>query len=376
VEFRVLGPVEVVHATSPVQFGRRQQRLVLGILALEVNHVVTVDRLIDLLWNDHPPRQARAVLHSRVSEIRGCLGGVGDPDTEVRTVDNGYVLRTPPERVDAFVFRNAVTGWRRLPTLMAARTSLRAALGLWRGPVLGGGLTGSVHVSLCQGLESARLTAIEDLFDIELGLGKHHQVVAEIIEASAVHPTRERLVAQMMRALYRSGRGSEAVTAYDRWRKWLAEELGTDPGNDVRQLYLAILRNDPELDPGSRPPVEITAERDGSREAGPSVPAAGPAEIPARHNLPRAISDFTGRTEVVDRLLVMVATDDVVLIDGMAGAGKTTLAIRIAHLVADRFPDGHLYIDLHGHSEQDPVEPAAGAGPPATPARPARGPHS
>jgi DNA-binding SARP family transcriptional activator len=151
VEFRVLGPVEVVHGDTPVRFARRQQRLVLGILALEANHVVTVDRLIDLLWNDQPPRNARAVLQSRVSEIRAYLGGVDDPDAEVHTVDNGYVLRTAPGQVDALVFRAAAGGWRELPSIEAARDSLRRALGLWRGPVLGGGLPDNVQVSSARG---------------------------------------------------------------------------------------------------------------------------------------------------------------------------------------------------------------------------------
>src|SRR5262249_10038032 len=158
----------------------------------------------------------------------------------------------------------------------------------------------------------------------------------------AAHPARERLFGQMLLAMHRVGRTTEAIGAYQRWRRWLADELGIDPGPSVQNTYVSILRHD-----------DATGT--------PALPALPPLEwsTAVPRLLPRPISDFTGREDPVKRLLDEVLVDSppggVAAIDGMAGSGKTALALHVANLAADRYPDGQLLIDLHGHSEQAPL---------------------
>ena len=239
----VLGPVEVWHAGLPVDLPGRQHRLVLGVLALFQGELVTADRLVDLLWQDHPPRRARASIHSRVSELRASLREFCRSEARLVTRGNGYSLEIPDEQVDARRFRRILAGWRTVGSDSVVRGCLQTAIGLWRGPVLGGELTGAAHAAMCYGLESARLTASEDLFEVELRLGNHQLVADEIVGLVAANPTRERLLGQAMLALYRVGRTAEALQAYDRYRRWLADEFGADPGNALRQIQLTVLRD-------------------------------------------------------------------------------------------------------------------------------------
>src|SRR5690242_14772134 len=231
-ELRVLGPVELWIAGNPLYLARRQQRLIIGILALEANRVVSSSRLVDFLWGSIPPKQARAVIQTRISELRGALQAAGpEPgaDSGISTAADGYVLRVRPEQVDAHNFRYFLEQARAASSDEGAARKLREALELWRGPALGGWLPEHARATLTEGLESARLTAAEDLFEIELRRGNHRIVVDEILALSGANPTRERLAGQLMIALHRAGRSAEAVQAYDRYRRRLADDLGLDP---------------------------------------------------------------------------------------------------------------------------------------------------
>jgi DNA-binding SARP family transcriptional activator len=250
VEIRVLGPVEVLIHGTHLRLAKRQHRLILGVLGIEVNRSVLSDRLIDLLWGDHPPARPRAVLHSRISELRAVLRAT-DTATAHRalvTEHDGYVLRIPAHMVDAHRFRELITHARQLRSDPRLRDTLRQALDLWRGPVLGGWSPTSPNHSLCDSLESARLTATEDLHEAELRLGNHHCIVDELIELSAANPTRDRLTAALMIALHRTGRSAEAVAVYLQRRTWLRSEFGIDPAPPLQQLHIAILRHDPAVD--------------------------------------------------------------------------------------------------------------------------------
>jgi DNA-binding SARP family transcriptional activator len=231
VEVRVLGPVEVLHDGRVLNLARRQHRLLLGILALDVNHVVTTDRLMDLVWAERPPRQARAVIHSRVSEVRAALAGLQTEARDcIRTHGEGYLLDLPAEQVDIHQFHLLLARVRTSGSDEQRRALLRRALSLWRGRMLGGWLPEDSHAVLCRAHEAARLTAAEDLHDVELRLGNHRTVVDEMLGLLAENPGRERLTAQAMLALHRAGRTAEATQIYDFCRRWL---VSCDPVNVI-----------------------------------------------------------------------------------------------------------------------------------------------
>ena len=326
-EIRLLGPVRLDTADGPVGLGPRRRRLVLAVLALEVNRLVPVERLVDLAWPDDPPRTAMHAIRVCVSGLRSVLSaaGVGPDDTAIDTRGGGYLLRTDPGRVDAGRFhallgRAAATNDD--PTKVAV---LDEALALWSGPALSGIAPEETRLRLSRGLEEARLSAVEDRIDARLRLGCHAQVLIELTTAVRAHPGRERLILQLMLALYRNGQAGAALQTYRDARQRLADEFGLDPGEAVQRLEVAILRGDPALQapgPGAAP------ARPGAR--------AVPAQLPA------AVGDFTGRERelaALDELVPGRPGPSTVVVAGMAGVGKTALAVRWAHRVRQQFPD-------------------------------------
>lgn len=373
-EIRVLGPVEAWHRGRSLYLARRQQRLILGILALDANKLVTSDRLIDLLWGEQLPAHARAVLQSRVSELRTALTAHQRPDADATllTRGNGYVLAISPEQVDAHQFRLTAARTSEMASDDEARRSLRKALALWRGPVLGGQLTEGAYAALCQGLEAERLTTAEDLFEIELRLGNHLKVVDELGELATAHPSRERLVVQRLLALHRAGRTAQALHEYDRWRRWLADDLGIDPGTEVQQLHLAILRGDLALTLEARPSSRGPDKADEGQPSRPhdgALPAEGhdafDAAVP--RILPPDIADFTGRAAEIALLTELLVESDrkrvaVAAVTGPAGVGKTALSVHVAYRLIDHFPDGQLYVNLRGFDTDTAADPFEVAG--------------
>jgi len=353
VEIRILGPVELLHEGLPLRFARQQQRLILGILALEPNSTVPSERVVDLLWPDRPPAQARAVVQSRISELRARMrthlpAGL----VEITNRDGGYVLRVDPNAVDAHRFEHLVAQSKGQSD-EHARQTLRHALSLWRGPIMGGSLPEATHRALRIATDSARLTAAEELFDIELRGGNHVEVVDEICALAAEFPSRERLIGQMMLALHRSGRTAEALHGYDRWRRRLADDLGIDPGAAVQSIHLAILKGEAH---GSGDMPEIRAE------VGSPSPLEEPFRVARPRTLPPDIADFTGRDEQIGRLKTLLTSRQgfapaIVAVVGQGGIGKTALAVHVAYLVRDQFPDGQLYANLRGADEEDVADP-------------------
>ena len=240
-EFRILGPLEVVDAGTPLQLSGQKQRALLALLLVDANRVVSTDRIIDALWGEQPPRTAVTSLQNFVSQLRKLLG----PETLV-TKPPGYQLAIASEQLDLERFRRLVDDARQEPPESRA-AKLEQALGLWRGPPLADLEFEAFAQSEIGRLDELRLAVLEDRIEAELEAGRHKEVVGELESLAAEHPLRERLRAQLMLALYRSGRQAEALQIYHDTRRVLVEELGIDPSPSLQQLHGAILRQDPGL---------------------------------------------------------------------------------------------------------------------------------
>jgi DNA-binding SARP family transcriptional activator/streptogramin lyase len=253
VEFRILGPLEVVGGADGVSLEAPKVRVLLGVLLLHPNEVVSLDRLIDELWGERPPATSAKVVRTYVSQLRHALGAEA-----IETRAPGYVLLVGDGALDATTFRQLVTQAR---ALAASGDQDRAggvyaeALALWRGPPLAGLLFESFARNEVEQLNEERLLAMIDLTDVELELGRHEQVVPELETLVRQHPLRERLRAQLMLALYRCGRQAEALAVYRDARRMLVDEFGLEPGRDLQALEQSILAHDPHLQAPPRPRV-------------------------------------------------------------------------------------------------------------------------
>jgi DNA-binding SARP family transcriptional activator/tetratricopeptide (TPR) repeat protein len=346
-EFRLLGPVEVWTDDRQLPIGGSLQRRLLAALLLHANRVVATERLIELLWGPQPPKTARADLQGRISNLRRVLASAGD---RLSFRPPGYALSVAPAELDLHEFmRLADEGRHRLAVgdVEEASLALAAALALWRGPPLDGveGLGAEAAR-----LEERRLAALEDRIETDLRLGRHGTLVAELTALVAEQPIRERLRGHLMLALYRSGRQAEALAAFRELRGRLVEELGVEPSPPLQRLHERILATGPELDaPAVVSPSGVAQPlSNGSR----APPTTGPAPVPSQ--LPPGVWELTGRTEEIASLraplLAAGAADGPVVcaVSGKAGSGKTTLAVRVGHELIPSFPDGQLYVNLHG----------------------------
>ncbi|UKD56946.1 tetratricopeptide repeat protein [Amycolatopsis sp. FU40] len=341
-EFRLLGPVEVWRGPDRLAVSGRHQLSVLAALALCPGRAVSVGALVDAVWEGDPPTSARRQVIKLVSRLRGALGEV------IATCPGGYLLDAEADQVDVGVFDSSIASARRLSATdpAGAAEAVREALRLWRGPALSG-VTPCLTAQATR-LAESRLAAVEDGIEWGLAAGGHAALVAELAPLVTEHPLRERLVGQLMLALHRSGRSTEALEVYRRIREQLADDLALEPGAQLQRLHLAILRND-------------------SAAAAPvPQPEASPGGAVPRQ-LPCAVAGFTGRASQLKELTGLLDREGVVVIsaiNGTAGVGKTALAVHWSHQVADRFPDGQLYVNLRGF---DP------GGPPVRPAEAIRG---
>lgn len=351
--YRILGPLEVCNGLGrefKVPPGRQQ--IVLGALLCEANRVVSMDHLIDATWEDDPPPTARTQIQICVSSLRRDLARIGCDEAIITRVP-GYLLQVASGQLDSQVFAQLTAEADALAgagELNHAADTFRQALALWRGPTLGG-IISRVLAAKGTHLDETRLITLESCLDLELRVGRHHRMVAEMGRLVAEHPLRERLRGLLMLALYRSGRQAEALEVYRVGRGLLIDELGLEPGEDLRGLEAAILADDPalRLEP---PPVSMT-------QMPPAV-----ADKLAPFQLPADISDFTGRAEWIAEAehLLAGATDRratrVLVLVGKPGVGKSALAVHIAHrLFEQHFPDGQLYSDL-GETRTQPVTAA------------------
>jgi DNA-binding SARP family transcriptional activator/tetratricopeptide (TPR) repeat protein len=314
VEFLLLGPVQVFDGPRRVALGGAQAAKALVALVLADGRVVPAPALVEVLWDGEPPASAGHQVHKLIAGLRRRLPGL------IETDGPGYRARLDGSTLDVARFGD----------LAGARTvgSLQAALELWRGPALAGVDSRALRAAAV-GLEEQRLAAVEALAELRLAAGDAAAVAAELPALVTEHPLRESLRRQLMVALYRSGRQAEALNVYAQTRTLFAEELGLDPGPQLVRLQQQMLRADPALEL----PVGTTAV--------------------ARHapnTLPYDLPDFAGRQGDLDRLVGAAGAVVISAVDGMAGIGKTALAVHAAHRLAERYPDGQLFCDLHAHT--------------------------
>jgi DNA-binding SARP family transcriptional activator/tetratricopeptide (TPR) repeat protein len=344
VQFRVLGPVEIEVDGELLVLPRRRERCLLAVLLLDLDRVVSANRLAHLLWDGHPPEQARRTVQSHVSRIRALLAaGAAGRGVTLASVGAGYRLTVDPSAVDAHRFRSMLDAAAPIVDPAARVARRRAALDLWRGPALDNAASGWLRDRLCADLEERRLAATEDLMADSLALRREREVLPELAHLSRLHPDRERLVELHMRALHRTGRKVEALEVFARTRAYLADELGLDPGTALREVHREILQDQPSL----------------------PAPSIAPGPVPRQ--LPADVPGFIGRAAYLDQLDAILPTSEdagtpvmITAIAGTAGVGKTALAVHWAHRVADRFPDGQLYVNLRGFDPSgSPMEPAA-----------------
>jgi SARP family transcriptional regulator, regulator of embCAB operon len=244
-EYRILGPVEVLHDGERVPLDGLKQRTVLAALLVSGDRLLADAELSDLLWGERPPATVNAQIYTYVSRLRKALG----PSVTFVRVSQGYLLRIGMCRFDAADFGT----WQRRgeEALRAGRfeesaACLRSALAQWRGPALAGASEFLVAAE-GPGLEEARVSALESRIEADLALGRHTQVLPELISLVRVHPLRERFRAQLMTGYYRCDRQADALSLYDQGRRVLADELGVDPGRMLRGVHQAILSADPDL---------------------------------------------------------------------------------------------------------------------------------
>src|SRR5947209_8435410 len=290
-EFRVLGPLEVVDGDSVIALAGAQRAL-LALLLLSANEVVSADRLIEELWGEQTPDSGRTALQVRVSQLRKALGEAGGL---VTTRAPGYVMRVETEQLDLTRFERLV-GEADAAAPSVAAFKLREALALWRGPPLADFAFESFAQPVIARLEELRLVAIERRIDADLALGRHAEVVPELESLATEHPLRERLHEQLMLALYRSGRQADALAAYRRTRLRLIEQLGIEPSPALRLLEQAILRQDPSVGLGGRVPA-LGAVGDGRRS-----PIGTPETSQPANGLPNEASSFVGRARELSEL--------------------------------------------------------------------------
>ncbi|MFD0597164.1 BTAD domain-containing putative transcriptional regulator [Catellatospora coxensis] len=241
-EVGVLGPLVVERSGEPVAIPGGRARKLFGFLLIHAGSAHSVEMLTDLLWDGHPPRTASTALHGYVSRLRKALGG-----EVLHTAAGGYQLALEPEQTDSGRFV-ALTGVAQAsPDELRRSALLRQALAMWRGPALDTYRFEHFAQAEIAALEERRLCAVEEAIEADLNLGRHGALVPELQRLVRRHPQRERFWAQLMLALYRAGRQVDALAAYRRARSWMAEELGIEPGPQLRWLEQAVLRQDAGL---------------------------------------------------------------------------------------------------------------------------------
>jgi DNA-binding SARP family transcriptional activator len=348
--FRILGPLRVRDGAHWISIRAAQQRLVLAVLLIEAGKVISTDRLVDEIWGEQPPGTAAATVRGYVYALRRTLGG--GTHGPLLTRGNGYELAVADDDVDARVFERSVdSGIRAIAAgdRGGALTRLSEALALWHGHVLADVPPSATVAAEANRLEQRRLTAMEERLGALLDLGRHAETVDELTRVVAEHPLRERLQGQLVLALHRCGRRAEALATYRRAHRMITDELGVAPGVELRRLHQAVLADEPHL---------VAPGRRGGRHH-----RVTPAQLPGE------VTAFTGRELPLRQLDVLLPHEDdldgdagssapgIATIVGTAGVGKTALAMRWAHRVRRRFPDGQLYVNMHGHAAGPPMRP-------------------
>ena len=357
--FGLLGPLCVRSDDADLPVPAARHRVLLAALLVHAGRVVPVDALEEVVWDGTPPPGARITLRSYISRLRQELGLA--PGCRILTRSPGYLIEATEDEVDMLRFEALCRSGAvavRSGSWQQASADLSQALGLWRGTPLMDIPSQFLQREEVPRLEDLRVQALEDRFDADLHLGKHHELIADLQHLADAHPLRERLRALLMLALYRGGRQADALAAFRQGRRLLMDELAVEPRTQLRTLYQRILDGDPALEAptstGAAPGTEAEAALGG-----------GPVALGLPRQLPPVTRHFTGRAGDLAALHSMrhqparsSGASPIFVISGTAGVGKTALAVCWAHRVARQFPDGQLYVDLRGFDlSGEPVEP-------------------
>ena len=345
--FEVLGPLRVVadRGEAAIVVPAARHRVLLAALLQRANQTVPVDELAELVWDGAPPKGAVATTQAYVMRLRRVLGK--EAGGRILTRSPGYVVELlDASELDVARFealgRDAGAALRD-GDWSTASTRAGQALALWRGVPLADVASQTLRDLWLPHLDQLRVLVLEWSAEAGLHLGQHEQLIPQLHDLVGHHPLRERFHAQLMLALARSGRQAESLEAYQHARRRLVDELGIEPGSELQDLHQRVLAGDPDL-LADRTPGSVTTPGHG--------PAAG---VP--HRLPADTRLFTGRQAELQRLVELAGAADgsgtvvISAIDGMAGIGKTALAVHAAHRLAGRFADGQLFIDLHGYTQ-------------------------
>ncbi|HEY5429742.1 MAG TPA: BTAD domain-containing putative transcriptional regulator, partial [Solirubrobacteraceae bacterium] len=322
--FRILGPLELSRDGHPVRLGGDRQRALLALLLVRANELVSMPQLIQELFGEAPAEGAPNAVHVAISRLRRVLDGCDD--AVLRTRPGGYVLELDGEQLDATAFTRLLEEGRELVAAgdsAAAAARLREALALWRGSPLADVAPLDVLASEVRRLEELRVLAQMELIDADLALGHHARLIPEIQQLVAAHPLRERLRAQLMLALYRSGRQAESLAVYRDTGSVLRDELGLEPGPALRELERLVLAQDTELDT-TGPAIAASPSSDGEPPAGTASPLVCPFKGLACFDSSDA-EYFYGRERVVSDLVARLAEWTMVGILGPSGIGKSSL---------------------------------------------------
>ncbi|MEU3855247.1 BTAD domain-containing putative transcriptional regulator [Streptomyces sp. NPDC029554] len=366
--FSVLGPVRAWRSGKEVDLGSPQQRAVLAVLLIQEGRSVSIDHLIHAIWGDTPPLAAVPTLRTYISRLRRVFEADLSASSEVQFITStagGYAIpASGSHSLDLTDFEAMVLKGRRLNqegSFSAAVEVFTSALNAWQGSPFEGVPGPFAHKESMRLMEQ-RMNVLEERLELNLRLGRHADVVAELTALCAEYPLREQLHALLMLALYRCGRQAEALSVYQDARKVLVDELGVEPGPQLREIHSQLLAESPLLAFPEPAHPEETGE-----ESAAEAPAAKRDLIAPQAQLPPGLPVFAGRKEQLQEAVDLASRvsersgPTIGLVTGTAGVGKTSFAVHWAHRVANIFPDGHLYLDLRGFSADGQPKSAAEA---------------
>ncbi|MER5648133.1 BTAD domain-containing putative transcriptional regulator [Streptosporangium sp. NPDC002524] len=353
IRFGILGPLEVWRGSQLITVNATKQRVILATLLLSANRVVLADELVERLWQDQFPRDARASLQTHLARLRRALGDDHEGRSMIRTNPGGYLIEVATENLDLLRYRSLLTKASRAENagdLAKEARLLQEALALWRGTALADIASDSLLRDEAPQLTEEWFRALHRRFDVELMLGNHAGIVADLRRLTFRYPMRERLCGQLMIALFRCGRQVEALKAYASVASALRNEYGLDVGDELTRMHQAVLAGDPAL------------EAEYGRHDDPEKAYGGHRSWATSRQLPVGVGDFVGRAGVLEWIDESLRREQpgamtIVAVTGPPGVGKSATAVKLAHRVRGRFPDGQLFARMSRNGEpRDPAE--------------------